>query len=159
MVGQMKGLAALLVVVTLAASACGSGHHARQKVTSGLHGAAYRALPQSLRVFIRSTLAKSRNGPTQEVDVYGPGTHAALEQAAMGDIVNDPDRKKDFYLIVQHGRYVCSDCSGPARAKPPHGTFETTVWSPKRGGTDWGLAGGLPASMSSLHPIAVITLS
>ena len=152
----MKGLVALLLVVMLAASACGSGQ--RATATSGPHGAAYHSLPPSLRVFIRFTLAKPVNGPTHEIDVYGPGTHAALEKAAMGDIVNDPDPKKDFYLIVEHGRYVCGACStngGP----PPRGAIETSVWSARRGETDGGIGSKLPAAMSRLHPIAVLTLS
>jgi hypothetical protein len=152
----MKGFALVLVAAALIASACGSGHH---PTSNGLYSAAYRALPQSLRTFIRATLATSSNGPTNEVDVYGPGRHAALERAAMGDIVRDPERKKDFYLIVQYGRFVCASCSSPRGGAPPHGTIEATVWSPKRGGTDWGITSGLPESMSSLHPIAVIKLS
>jgi hypothetical protein len=153
----MRGLVTALVAVTLAASACGSSHPA---VSNGLHSAAYRALPLSLRTYIHSTLARANDGPTHQIDVYGPGRHAALERAAMGDIVRDPERKKDFYLIVQHGQYVCTSCSGPpGGGKPPHGMVETTVWSTTRGGTDWGIAPELPASMSSLHPIAVITLS
>lgn len=152
---MMKSLAALVVVLTLTLSACGSGSHR----SSGLHGAAYRALPQSLRVYIRSMLTRATNGPTHEIEVYGPGTHAALERAAMGDIVNDPNPAKDFYLVVQHGDYVCGACSSPMGGKPPHGTIATSVWSPQRGETDGGLSSSLPAAMSSLHPIAVIKVS
>lgn len=78
----------------------------------------------------------------------------------MGDIVNDPSSKKDFYLVIQQGRYACGSCSTPGPpAKPPHGTVETSVWSPNSDIGDWGIGTKLPATMSHLHPIAVITIS
>jgi hypothetical protein len=159
MFAEMKRLAVSLIAVTLAASACGSSH---PSTIGGLDSAAYRALPQSLRVAIRSELAKPNDGPTHEIDVYGPGAHAALERAAMGDIVRDPldvARKKDFYVTVQHGQYVCNACAGPGAGKPVHGTVETSVLSANGRRTDWGIGGTLPATMSRLHHIAVITVS
>lgn len=147
----------MLVVLTFAASACGSGSHT---ASTGLKSAAFHALPRALRAYIRSGLTGSKYGPTHEIDVYGPGRHAALEQAAMGDKVTDPDRTKDFYLVVQHGTYVCGACSSPSgRTKPPHGTIETFVWSARKGQLDFGFGSGLPPAMSRLHPIAEITLS
>ena len=44
----------------------------------------------------------------------------------------DPERKKDFYLIVEHGRYVCGACSTPGPPiKQPHGTIEIRPFPPE----------------------------
>lgn len=101
------------------------------------------------------------DGPVRRIDVYGPGSRAALVKASSGDIVVESPReqKMRFYLVVLHGRFVCNGCSGPAGAGPPHGTIETRVWSPAEGGTDFGISNSLPAAMSRLHRLATITLS
>jgi hypothetical protein len=96
-----------------------------------------------------------------EIDLYGPGSRRALVKASSGDLVVESprERKQSFYLIVLHGRFVCDSCTGPASAKPPHGTIETRVWSPVAGGTDFGFGHSLPAAVSRLHRLAKITLS
>jgi hypothetical protein len=115
-------------------------------------------------------LAKPNDGPTREVDVYGPGPYAALAGVVNGVVngerVNAPASKGDSYLIVQHGRYLCENCSsdGPTGAvgppKPPRGTVELSVWRPKDRGIDaWGIAATTNVALTRLHPLAVIKFS
>jgi len=159
---KLLALASVLAGLLLAASACGSSHPA---ASNGLHSAAYRSLPHSLRLLIRRSLAKPIDGPTHEIDVYGPGTLAELGLGETADSVNEPHRKKDFYLIVWRGRFVCHWCSSPGPTgdndppEPPHGAFETIVWSASRGVTDAAIGGRPLAEISRLQPVAVITQS
>ena len=67
--------------------------------------------------------------------------------------------KQRFYLVVLHGQFVCNGCSGPAGRKPPQGTIETHVWSSAGGSTDFGIGPSLPAAVSRLNRLAVITTS
>src|SRR4029079_11994665 len=61
---KLLALASLLAWLLLAASACGSSHPA---ASNGLHSAAYRSLPHSLRLLTRRSLAKPIDGPTHEI--------------------------------------------------------------------------------------------
>ncbi len=118
-------------------------------------------MPPSLQNFIHSTIATEPNGEMSEIDVYGPGSRAALVKASSGDVVTESpsELKRRFYLVVLHGHFVCNGCSGPAGHKPPHGTIETQVWSPAEGSTDFGISNSLPAAVSQLPRPATITLS
>lgn len=166
----MKGLAcaAVLAMSALGTSACAGGHFGSDSSTGTktdaiqLRESTYGTLTQPLRNLIHSTIKTgSPDGPVNEIEVYGPGSRAALVKASSGDVVVESarERKERFYLIVLHGHFVCNSCSGPARGKPPHGTIETRVWSPVAGGTDFGISNNLPAAMSRLHRLAAITLS
>jgi len=126
-----------------------------------VHASGYNSLTPPLQNSIRSRMAASTDGPINEIDVYGPGSRAALVKASSGDIVvmSPREARLRFYLIVARGRFVCDGCSGPAGHKPPHGTVETRVWSRAEGGTDFGIGGGLPSAVSRLHRLAVIKLS
>jgi hypothetical protein len=163
----MRALAcvAVLVACALATSACAGGH---PSTTGGTkteaqhpHETSSGSLPASLKNFIHSTIAGPGDGPISEIDVYGPGSRAALVKASSGDIVYPTARETtmQFYLIVFHGHFVCTGCSGPAGHKPPQGTIETRVWSPAEGGTDFGIQDSLPTAASRLNRLAVITLS
>ena len=96
----------------------------------------------------------------QSIDVYGPGSRSALVKASSGDVVNPSAtdiKNAPFYLFVLHGQFTCTDCSGPAGSKPPRGTIETFVWSPKGGGTDFGIGHSVPAAVGQLNLMAQIT--
>jgi hypothetical protein len=119
-----------------------------------------RLPPRLLKVIgrmIRTPAGSPDRSSVKRIEVYGPGSESALVRASSGDLVPaSPDRKAGFYLIVLHGRFVCESCSGPANAKPPHGTIETTVWSPVVGATDFGLSNRLRTAVPRLHRLAVI---
>jgi hypothetical protein len=157
--------AAVLVACVLGLPACASGHSGSNQSSTDaiqLHESGYNSLPLSLQNFIHSAIKNGPpDGPVREIDVYGPGSRAALVKASSGDVVLESpgELKQRFYLIVLHGNFVCSDCTGPAGAKPPQGTIETHVWSRAEGSTDFGISHSLPAAVSQLHRLATITLS
>lgn len=146
--------AALLAVVVLAATACTGGHK------PGPHATGVSSLPKPVRKQLQSYVRAARHSTAdtsvQTIEVYGPGSRTALVRASSGDVVEKS--KGQYYLFVLHGHFICTDCSGPAGAKPPHGTIETYVWSPTAGGTDFGIANSLTPAISSLHRLALMTL-
>ena len=155
---------AVVIGCALGVSACASSHSARNQSSTDaieLHESGYGSLPPPLQNFIHSTIATEPSGEMSEIDVYGPGSRAALVKASSGDAVleSSGELKQRFYLIVLHGNFVCTGCSGPAGAKPPQGTIETHVWSRAEGSTDFGISHGLPAAVSQLPRLATITLS
>jgi hypothetical protein len=160
--------AAVLGACALGMSACAGGHSGRSATTGDtktdaiqLHESNYNSLSPQLQNFVRSMLKSNAPGRLNEIDVYGPGSRAALVKASSGDVVaeSNKEQKERFYLIVLHGHFVCDSCSGPAGATPPHGTIETRVWSAAEGGTDVGISSSLPAAMSQLHRLATLTIS
>jgi hypothetical protein len=157
--------AAVLVVIALATSACAGGHSASSTSSTDalrLHESTSGPLSQPLRGFIHSTIKTGTpDGPVNEIDVYGPASRSALVTASSGESVAESPRelKERFYLLVLHGHFVCGSCSGPAGAKPPHGTIETHIWSPAEGSTDFGISNSLPPALGHLHRLATITLS
>lgn len=163
----MKALAcaAVLIASTLGMSACAGGHSGSNQSSTDaiqLRESTNGPLSQPLRNLIHTTIKTgSPDGPVNEIEVYGPGSRAALVKASSGDVMVESARERTerFYLIVLHGQFVCQSCSGPAGAEPPRGTIETRVWSPAAGGTDFGISNSLPATMSRLHRLATITLS
>lgn len=98
-------------------------------------------------------------GHVLRVEVYGPGSRAALVRASSGDIVRESprERRERFYLIVLHGRFVAM--SHPAGTTAPQGTIETQVWSRSEGVTDTGIGDRIPAAVAGLHRLAVLRLS
>jgi hypothetical protein len=161
---RLLACAAVVVASAIAASACASGHSETKQSTTDaiqLHETNYERLPPSLRNFIRSLIASPTDGPLHEIDVYGPRSRSALVKASSGDVVMEDtsESKQRFYLVVVRGHFVCNGCSGPPGHKPPRGTIETHVWSQAEGATDFGISNSLPAAMSRLHALAVITLS
>jgi hypothetical protein len=151
---KLVGLASLLAALLLTAAGCAGGAGTTRTSASHLPK---NHLPKSLRAFIHTTRAGFSDGAISEIDAYGPGSRRALVKAAYGDTLND--HAKGFYLLVFHGRFVCSDCGGLARHKPFRGTTESWVWSPKKGGLDWGFGHALPSAVSRLHRVATITAS
>ena len=156
--------AAALVLCALGVSACAGGHSGAKEVSTDaiqLHESTSGPVPQKLQNFVHSIEAGSSDGPVNEIDVYGPGSRAALVKASSGEVVSESpsQRKKRFYLIVLHGQFVCGSCTGPVGAKAPQGTIETRVWAPSAGGLDFGISNSLPAAVSRLHRLAVIQLS
>jgi hypothetical protein len=157
--------AAVLIAIALGTSACAGSHSGRNQSSTDalqLHESTDGSLPQPLRNFIHSIkTAGPPNGPVNQIDVYGAASREALVRASSGEFVAESPRelKQRFYLIVLHGHFACDACSGPAGAKPPHGTIETHVWSPAEGSTDFGISNSLPAAMTHLHRLATITIS
>jgi hypothetical protein len=160
----MRALACAAVLIALGTSACAGGHRTSTQSSTDaiqLHQSGYDQLPLRLQNFIHSIIAAPTDGPIKKIEVYGPGSRAALVKASSGDVVVESPREatRRFYLIVVHGNFVCAGCSGPAGNKPPHGTIETHVWSPVEGGTDFGIQNSLPTAVSRLPRLAVVTLS
>jgi hypothetical protein len=156
----------MAVFVALGASACASSQASATNGTKTdaiqLHESGDGSLPPSLQSFFKSTIKNDElTGSLNEIDVYGPGSRTALVRASSGDVVVESPRelKLRFYLLVLHGHFVCTSCGGPATTKPLRGTIETRVWSSAEGGTDFGISSSLPAAMSRLHRLAVVTLS
>jgi hypothetical protein len=145
-------------------SACGSSHSGSNQSSTDaiqLHASGYNSLPISLQHFVHSIEAGAVDGPVHEIDVYGPGSRPALVKASSGDIVTPGpgELRPRFYLVVLHGRFVCTGCSGPAGSKPPRGTIETHVVSSSGRSLDFGIGSGLPPAVSQLHRLATVTLS
>src|SRR4249919_3229312 len=88
----MRALACAAVVIALGTSAC-AGSHARSDTSTTktdaiqVHASGYNSLTPPLQNFIRSLMAAPTDGPIDEIDVYGPGSRAALVKASSGDIV------------------------------------------------------------------------
>ena len=153
----MKMLTGLGVVVgaTLALSACGGSHAVT--ITDAAPGPVHTTLPAPLVKLIRS-FSTDRGVSSKRVVVYGPDSRYQLVKASSGDLVEKSARERTgFYLIVLHGHFV--GFSHPAGAKAPRGTVETQVWSATEGVTDTGIGDRLPAAVSGLHGLAVVTLS
>src|SRR5436309_817273 len=144
------GLAALVGLV-LAGAGCGGGqsHVANASMRPGgilvsggeLHPTLPARLAKRLAAEARDT-AKSLGDPSvKTAQVYGPNSRYALVKASSGDLVQRTAReRKNFYLIVLHGHFVCGGCTGPvAGAKPARGKIATEIWSLKTGQTDFGL--------------------
>jgi hypothetical protein len=159
--------AVVLAAVVLAAAGCG-GVHAQGEPrgpapTTTVHVLTGRQLPQRLLTVIAGMTRPHRGADrsfVRKVEVYGPGSRAALVRASSGEWVSETarERKSRFYLVVLYGRFLCGSCSRPAGAKPPFGTIETSIWSPTVGGTDFGLSKRLPAAVSRLKRLAVISV-
>jgi len=153
--------AAAVIASALAASGCANRMVVHHQSSTDAIQLQESGLSPKLQSFIRTTIRDSHGDRLTEIDVYGPGTRAALVKASSGDIVYSTGREatEPFYLIVLHGHFVCTGCTGPAGHKPPRGTIETHVWSPKAGSLDFGIQNGLPAAVSLLNRLAVIQLS
>jgi hypothetical protein len=136
-------------------------HHQTSTDAIRLHEAGYGQLSSKLLDFIRTTIRDSPDDHLTEIDVYGPGTRAALVKASSGDILYPTGRQmtEPFYLVVLHGQFVCGECSRPAGASAPQGTIETHVWSPTAGSLDFGVQHSLPPAVSLLNQLATIQLS
>src|SRR5262249_43488133 len=107
----------------------------------------------------RRTAGSLGDTSPRTAQVYGPGSREALVEASSGDRVTEAGRRRTgFYLIVVRGRFVCASCPRPSGGKPPRGTIATVVWSPARGGTDFGLSDRLPGAMSRLGSPTTISL-
>jgi hypothetical protein len=149
-------VAAVLSAISLALSACTSGHDATagppksadlgtKVVYTGDHLPS--PLARRIAAEARSLTRSLGDSSVKSAEVYGPGSRLALVQASSTDWEHTTAaERKGFYLIVVRGRFVCHVCSVPARAKPPRGTIATDIWSLKEGGTDFGLSGSLPAA-------------
>jgi len=144
--------AALFLALALGAAACASSHTVKN---SPPHTNA--PLPRSLVKLVHSD-SHASNVTGKKIEVYGPGSRQALVKASSGDLIapSASERKARFYLIVLHGHFVGD---APLGAEPPHGTIEAEVWSPTEGSTDLGIGNHLPAAVSRLHRLAVITLT
>ena len=135
-----------LVALVMTVSACGSSSSSSAR------------LPESLRTFARSffTDRPGRHDVT-EVDVYGPSSRAALNQADSGDVVPESSREKHirFYLLVIQGKFqMPSGPGGDGPARPA--SIATSIWSPQEGETDDGAGNAVPSAVSSLHRLAVV---
>jgi hypothetical protein len=146
---------AVLVGATLALSACGGSHAITN--TDAAPGPVHTVLPAPLVKLIHS-FSTDRGVSSKRVVVYGPDSRYQLVKASSGDLVEKSAReRKGFYLIVLRGHFV--GFSHPAGTKAPRGTIETQVWSAMEGVTDTGIGDRMPAAVSYLHRLAVVTLS
>jgi hypothetical protein len=148
---KLLGLGSVLAAIVLAASGCGSASRTQTGESQ---------LPQSLRAFIASTTAFP-DGKVSEIDVYGPGSRTALNKAVNAGTVYELGKEVTYryYLVVYHGHFVCENCHGPPRMKPPHGTIVIAVWSQQEGKMDGGIMASLPPAVSKLHRLATIPIS
>jgi hypothetical protein len=143
------------VGATLALSACGGSHAIT--ITDAAPGPVHTTLPAPLVKLIHSFSA-DREVSGKRVVVYGPDSRYLLVKASSGDLVGrSAHERKGFYLVVLHGHFV--GFSHPAGTKAPRGTIETQIWSATEGVTDTGIGDRLPAAVSRLHELAVVTLS
>lgn len=152
----MKMLTGSGVVVgaALALSACGGSHAVTAKDAAS--GPVHTTLPAPLVKLIHSFDTDRAVSGTRVV-LYGPGSRYQLVKASSGDLIEKlPREQKGFYLIVLHGHFV--GFSHPAGTKAPRGTIETQIWSAREGVTDTGIGDRLPAAVSGLHRLAVVTL-
>jgi hypothetical protein len=149
----LTGWAVLVGATTLALTACGGSHAITITDAAPVHA----TLPAPLVKLIHSFSA-DRSVSSKRVVVYGPDSRYQLVKASSGDLVERSVReRKGFYLIVLHGHFV--GFSHPAGTKAPRGTIETQVWSATEGVTDTGICDRLPAAVSGLHRLTVVTLS
>jgi hypothetical protein len=147
---EMKRLVgvALLVAITLVASACKGGHRLSTP------------LQKRIAAMAREKASALGDPSVKTAQVYWPASHVALLSASLGQRVSETSRepKARFYLIVLHGHFVCRGCPH-LRAPSPHGTIATQLWSPTVAGYDaFSLGRSLPASISNLGKPNVITL-
>jgi hypothetical protein len=153
----MKTLTGLAVLVgaTFALAACGGSHAIT--ITGAAPSQVHTTLPAPLVKLIHS-FSTDRGVSSKRAVVYGPDSRYQLVKASSGDLVEKSAReRKGFYLIVLRGHFV--GFSHPAGTKAPRGTIETQVWSATEGVTDTGIGDRLPAAVSGLHRLAVVTLS
>lgn len=122
-------------------------------------------VPYPLRQFIRLWSTSFADGAITEIDVYGPRERAPLVKAAIGHDAEHrgksdvKDKGKDFYLVVLHGNFVCSGCSGPHPLIPPHTKIEVAVWSPREGESDWAIMKTLQPGVKKLHWLAKVRVT
>jgi hypothetical protein len=159
--------AAVLMAMSLAMSACNGGHrsadgspnttnHATRLVSDSDH------LSRPLRriaVEARRLTTSLGDSSVKTAEVYGPGSRLALVQASSKAWEHTTAAERNgFYLIIVRGHFVCRLCSVPSGAGPPRGTIATDIWTQSKGGTDFGLSGSLPSTMSRLGSPTVIRL-
>ena len=149
---KVWGRAGFLVAATLGLSACGGGHRAISGGPRKFEPMLPAPLVEQLTAEAKSTARSLGDNSVKTAQVYGPDSRYALVKASSGDLVQKSPREREgFYLIVLRGHFVCHSCTGPAGAKAPRGTVATDVWSPRAGGTDFGLGDHLPAALSHLQ--------
>jgi hypothetical protein len=123
-------------------------------------------VPPSLRSFIFKTTAGFPGGTLAAIDVYGPGTRAALVKASMGNIphssvgyIRNKWGGKGFYLVVFHGQFFCGGCGSSHSLQTPQAAIEVWVWSPLKGQTDWAIMKNLLPAVTGLHRLAKVALT
>jgi hypothetical protein len=147
---------AVLVATTLALSACG-GSRMVTITDQQAPDPAHTTLPAPLVKLIHS-FSTNRGVSSKRVVVYGPYSRYQLVKASSGDLLmKTPRERRGFYLIVLQGHFV--GFSHPAGTTAPRGTIKTQIWSATEGVTDTGISDGLPAAVSGLHKLTVVTLS
>lgn len=164
---------ALVVVVALSASACGSGRPATPPIITVKKGpataevSAHARLPHAVRKAVETYLRESKHPSKYEtvnaIEVYGPDTRNALNAASdphFGSIVT-PAERKTYYLTVRYGHFICPSCSRPPGGSSPRGTVEARIWAPTGRGpheTDFALMRKLPRAVSRIHRLIRIRL-
>ncbi len=139
----------VVVVFALAVLGCGSSRSASGKPS--LNG-----LPKSLRAFVRSSISPTTGNTVDSYEIYGPGSRAALSEAASGGTLDE--KGNGYYLLVLHGHLVANGPI-PLGAAEPTGTTETLVWSPQSGVADLGITHSVPPAILRLHKLAAVTIS
>ena len=116
------------------------------------------AVREAVERDIRAAKHPSKDAEVTMIDVYGPGTRTALNAASGGGVVVTPTERKDYYLTVLYGHFVCVPCERPARGSDPRGSIETSVWSPTSQLGDFGIMRKLPRAATRLHRLIRIRL-
>lgn len=162
--------AAFAVLVVLAASACGSSGGVATPGPTSTNEAPVTArlstplanLPPAVRTSverdIRAAKHPSKDATVDMIEVYGPGTRTALNAASGGGLVVTPTARKDYYLTVLYGHFVCVSCERPAGGSDPRGSVATRVWSPTVDEGDSGIMRKLPRAVSRLHRLIRIRI-
>jgi hypothetical protein len=137
----MRRLAAVgiaFVSAALLTTACGSSHRA-----ISLPGLTTTKLVR-LKALARTAAKTEGDAHPSSATVFASGRHEANIAAGAGTGVPGSE---PVYLVIIRGHFVCSDCTGPANAAPPHGNVITMVLDRKTlRGLDGGIGGHVDTS-------------
>ena len=147
-------LIGLVVSAALACAACGGG---KQDAAAG------HRLPKPLVERIQAEVLKQPvilgASSATSIDVYGPASHAAIEQVSSPGSVSETRVAGKWYLLVLHGQFAWN-APVPAGSKQPHGKIALEVWSPKTSaGGAYSVGNRVPKAVSRLKSPTVIHLS
>jgi hypothetical protein len=140
------------VALSAAVAACGA------RAPASAPGSAARGLPVAQLVSLAQGMATGLGDPhVTTAWVIATRKNAAEQVTTPGAVPPDPANPR-AYLIVIRGRFVCRDCSGPARAAPPRGRVAYDIWVPGHGLSDFGLQRRLPRRLGRLGRIVKLEL-
>jgi hypothetical protein len=154
---------ALLILVVVAATACGSasatGHRTGALHVAASHGQSVpRSAVQRLTAMADKTIKLNGDHPVQWATAVMTTRAKALTSATPGD--SEPSGGAAVvYLITIKGHFVCDLCSVPPGGRAPAGTYLSLVITAGnfRGESDFGLSHSPPpVSPASLGPLTYL---